>query len=182
MMRRRWWPLIAIALGVAAARPADAQLEPVFRTRFGIALAGALPIDTEGTEGEPGGTLEFQIGVGDDPVVVSLAFGYSTFGGAPFQEGVAAVNQFELRSDWCPTAPDVWAATYQVGVGIYRMDRYNEPNEDLRFGMRAGVGLRWSPSWQTSVALVTAYNYAPDLKARTRQWITVGVELLRWSD
>ena len=183
MRQMRCFAVSALVLSaVLCAAPAFAQIEPTFRTRFGIAVGGGFPIDAAGKEGEPGGVLEAQIGVGDDPLVVSLAFGYSTFGGVPLEEGVAVVNQFEMRTDWCPTAPEEWALVYQFGGGVYRMDRYNEPNEDLRFGVRAGLGLRWSPAWHTNIGLITAYNFAPDLEASTRHWVTLGVELLRWSD
>jgi len=171
-----------IVLGVVLAVPAQAQIEPTFRTRYGIAVGGAFPIDARDIENDPGVAIEGQIGVGDDPVVVSLAFGYTSFSGPPLDTGAAVATQFELRTDWCPTAPAVWSPIYQVGVGVYRFDRPMEENEDLRFGARLGLGLRWAPAWHTCSALVVAYNFAPDLSARTRHWATIGVELLRWSE
>jgi hypothetical protein len=172
---------VSVIVGALVATPAQAQLDPIFRTRFGGSLGVSAPITGIGAEKEGGTYFEGQIGVGDDPVVVGLVIGYTTFGGVPMDEEIADATQFELRSDWCPTAPASLAPVYQVGLGLYRLVRPGETS-DFRFGMRGGLGVRWAPDWHTHLSLIVAYHFVPDLYAHTRQWVTVGVELMRWTD
>lgn len=174
--------VVTVLFLLALAPPSRAQVvDQIFRTRLGGALAFSAPLTGIGAEKDNGSNAEIQIGVGDDPLIVGLVIGYTTFGGIPLQDEIAKASSFELRTDWNPSAPTEFGPTIQIGVALYILQRPDVEN-DLRFGIRTGLGYRWAPWWHTQFALVGAYNFVPDVHAHTRQWATLGLEVMQWSD
>ena len=81
----------------------------------------------------------------------------------------------------CAVAPSYIAATvpneYYPTHEEYEQALADAMRQEYRAIIDAGAVLQIDDP-----RLITQYNFAPDLKASTRHWITVGLEVLRWSD